>query len=162
MELIDNVRYAKLEDLEIICSMEQVAYKAGDEDKPEHIKYRIENANSYFLVFVDNTKKQIIGYINGIVTKERDYNKKLLNMNDDNGNTLCIHSFVLDINFRRNGLGKKILEYYISYIKNSFKNIQLIILISKEELAKKFYSKFGFTIYNKIYDDWYELKLEIS
>ena len=68
----------------------------------------------------------------------------------------------MDTNFRGNGLGKKIFDYYISYIKNNFRNIELIILISKEELAKKFYCNFGFNISKKIYDDWYELKLQIS
>jgi predicted GNAT family N-acyltransferase len=155
-----KVRNAKMEDFNEIYFLEQKAYKAGDEDVPEHIVYRIKYANPYFLVFY-NTKKQIVGYINSIVTFEKNYDKNLLNKNSDDGTTLCIHSFVIDNKYRGKGLGKQIFKFYINLIKTKFTNINLIILISKQELAETFYNKFGFIINRIIIDEWYELKLEL-
>lgn len=152
-------------DFARICELEKDAYINGDQDSPEFIRFRIENAREYFRVF---SKDKIIGYINGTVSKAENYKKELLNTHDPDGNVLCIHSVVMGKEYRGKGLGQKMFQAYLEYIIKNCKNIEKIILISKHALAISFYTQFGFRLVGERPDivygsgDWNEMELKIK
>ena len=62
------------------------------------------------------------------------------------GKTLCIHSVVVDSDYRKKGYGKFMLKEYMKYVQeNSAKfGINKMLLISKIHLVHVFYEACGF------------------
>lgn len=162
----DSIKFRNItkKDFLRICELESQAYINGDQDSPEFINFRLENAQEYFYGLEIN--KNIVGYINGTLSNDQSYNKKLLNTHEKEGENLYIHSVVIDKAYRGKGLGQKMFSRYIDIVKKK-KNIKSIILISKKELGESFYKTFGFEFIRERPDivygsfGWYEMKLKI-
>ena len=58
---------------------------------------------------------------------------------------------VVDLKFRKKGLGRKVVKEGIDYIKSKWKVDK--IEISAQEYLKKFYESFGFKQVSDVYDD---------
>lgn len=97
-----------------------------------------------FSIYVRNLDEKIIGYI---IASEK-------------GDTIHIHKFIVDKDFRNQNIGKNLLNYLINLSKKSNKNY-ITLKVHKENLrAFLFYKRENFKVILES-ENLYTMKLEI-
>ena len=77
---------------------------------------------------------------------------------------VCIHSVVVDPQFRRKGIGSRIVRDYVSYLRK-LAQFRVVTLLAKGHLVK-FYESCGFVLVGVSpvvhgADKWFELKADV-
>lgn len=138
-----SFRPAKIEEVEAISNLEAESYPADEAASPTNIRYRVEKANDFFYVLVNN-HEEIAGFINGTCVKEREIHHESMSQHDPRGRTLVIHSVVTAPSFRRKKLGLGMLQEYLRILYKR-KLVDRVLLLSKAYLLQ-FYMQAGFKV----------------
>ena len=123
----------------------------------ETLRYRCINAGEMFLVATEHggSENEIIGYVCGTCVNENETltAETMGSKHEPDGAILCVHSVCVKENKRRRGVGGKLLETYLMYLKarnNDRKRDNQSELKSVRLLCKKhmipFYQNGGFTL----------------
>jgi uncharacterized protein len=154
------------EDIESAINIELASYPSDEAASLNSLTFRQKNALECFRGAYINNK--LIGFICG--TRTNDVRLTHISMDEHvrDGKSLCIHSVVVQDNYRKKGYGKYMLLEYIKYIEknsNTF-GIDKLLLISKIHLVHTFYEPCGFKLIDKWAfqhgkDAWYEMEYDI-
>ena len=139
-------RTLSIDLIDEIYHLESISYPEDEAASLQNIKLRLTNASNLFLgAFL---KDQLIGFVNGTKTSSTTLTHESMSTHEPNGETLCIHSVVIDPKYRRKGYGTLLTKKYIEHVKgeNTLKRIRLL---AKKNLIE-FYKACGFDFYGNI------------
>ena len=145
------------EDIETISEIESNSYPEDEKASLETLRYRCINAGEMFLVATEHggSENKIIGYVCGTCVSENETltAETMGSKHEPDGAILCVHSVCVKENRRRRGVGGKLLQTYLMYLKarnNDRKRDNQSELKSVRLLCKKhmipFYQNGGFTL----------------
>ena len=145
------------EDIETISEIESNSYPEDEKASLETLRYRCINAGEMFLVATEHggSENEIIGYVCGTCVNENETltAETMGSKHEPDGAILCVHSVCVKENKRRRGVGGKLLQTYLMYLKarnNDRKRDNQSELKSVRLLCKKhmipFYQNGGFTL----------------
>ena len=145
------------EDIETISEIESNSYPEDEKASLETLRYRCINAGEMFLVATEHggSENKIIGYVCGTCVNENETltAETMGSKHEPDGAILCVHSVCVKENRRRRGVGGKLLQTYLMYLKarnNDRKRDNQSELKSVRLLCKKhmipFYQNGGFTL----------------
>jgi GNAT superfamily N-acetyltransferase len=145
------------EDIETISEIESNSYPEDEKASLETLRYRCINAGEMFLVATEHggSENEIIGYVCGTCVNENETltAETMGSKHEPDGAILCVHSVCVKENKRRRGVGGKLLQTYLMYLKarnNDRKRDNQSELKSVRLLCKKhmipFYQNCGFTL----------------
>ena len=145
------------EDIETISEIESNSYPEDEKASLETLRYRCINAGEMFLVATEHggSENKIIGYVCGTCVNENETltAETMGSKHEPDGAILCVHSVCVKENKRRRGVGGKLLQTYLMYLKarnNDRKRDNQSELKSVRLLCKKhiipFYQNGGFTL----------------
>lgn len=143
-------RRAKEQDLPQIQALEAANYPTDEAASYEMLVYRCTRANDFFDVVevlgdVPQETGAIIGYICGTLTKAECITHESMSVHEPQGSLLCIHSVVIDSQYRHQNIGTALLRQYLSRIRSQPSKVRGIQLIAKSALSS-FYQKSGFYV----------------
>lgn len=108
----------------------------------------------------------IVGYITG--TRCRTFDEDAMKVHDPSGRILAIHSVVVSEEYRRQGLGTRMLQNYLETLNKLKlkKPIDKVVLITKMRNVG-FYLRSGFSVLGKSQithgkESWYDCELKIQ
>ena len=106
--------------------------------------------------------EDVVGFVNGTLSKESKLTHESMSHHDPQGSTLCIHSVVVRESLRRQGLGRRMLRHYVEEVQGK-EQVRAIALICKEYLVD-FYKQCGFVMVGPSdvehgADPWYEMRI---
>ena len=145
------------EDIETISEIESNSYPEDEKASLETLRYRCINAGEMFLVATEHggSENEIIGYVCGTCVNENETltAETMGSKHEPDGAILCVHSVCVKENRRRRGVGGKLLQTYLMYLKarnNDRKRDNQSELKSVRLLCKKhmipFYQNGGVTL----------------
>jgi len=136
------IKQAKKEDLEDIIEIEKICFPPAEAASSQSFHERFETFGENFLVAVLNGK--VIGFINGATTDKPElpdilYSDSTLHLPNGDYQTV----FGLDVlpDFRKNGIGAKLLDNLIDLSKKREKKG---VILTCKDTKIKYYEKFGF------------------
>jgi len=119
-----KIRKAQKKDLNKLIKLEKESHKEITWWSPLNLS-EFQKLIRKRLVYVTEDKKEIIAYLNG-------------NVKD---NQLFLEDIYVKKEFRNNGIGKKLIKFFLAdWKKSKFKEVRL----DCPERLRKFYEKFGF------------------
>ena len=136
-----DLKAAGVNHIPHIILLESSSYPPDEAATAEKIEYRLKYANPFFLVCENDG--QLVGFINGTLTKEESLTHHSMSHHDSDGSLLCIHSVVVEHSRRKQGIGSKMLRSYIDHVKK-IPSVNTIELLCKQNL-QRFYENAGFT-----------------
>lgn len=125
------------------CEVEGICFPPDEAAGPESIKARIERFAQGFLVA--EHAGQVVGHVNGGCTSKPDLADeafKRLMGHDPNGTNMVIFSLSVLPDYRRHGVGGRLMDGFIMRSRELGK--QAVLLLCKPPLAA-YYARFGFT-----------------
>ena len=153
---------ALVEEAETLFEIESEAFPADEAADLDGIRFRIQNANEYFLLY--KLEGQLVGYVNGTLCLESEVTHESMSEHKAEGKTLILHSVTIANSFRRKGHGRTMLRKYIEEMKRRM-YVTKILLLAKKHLCP-FYESCGFTTlrispveHGK--ESWYELAMDM-
>lgn len=137
-----EIRMAKIEEVEEIINIEKECFPPEEAADEEDIRKRFDTFNENFVVAIRNDK--VIGFVNGCTTNKPNLPDELYHdtsLHNPKGDYQTV--FGLDVlpEYRRNGVGEKLLNHLIQLSKNRGK--KGMVLTCKDHLVN-YYEKFGF------------------
>eukprot|EP00002_Diphylleia_rotans_P038168 TRINITY_DN8640_c0_g1_i1.p1 TRINITY_DN8640_c0_g1~~TRINITY_DN8640_c0_g1_i1.p1 ORF type:complete len:168 (-),score=30.39 TRINITY_DN8640_c0_g1_i1:32-535(-) len=156
-----EMRPVSLSDLEAAYSIESSSYPEDEAATYEKLEYRINNAGEFFLGAYG---PDLLGFVCGTLSKGEHLEHHSMQHHDKDGESLCIHSVVVDSRHRHLRLGSRLLEEYVNRAK-THSNVRRILLITKPYL-QSFYAKAGFHLVGPSAvvhgaDVWYEMRIDV-
>lgn len=130
-------------DLPNVSKLELKSYPDEEAASRKLLDYRINYASHLCYIAYHKDKQQMVGFV--VSTGAPDDTQHITDDNMRNhyqGNVACIHSVVIDPEFRRKGYGTFMLKSYIEKIKMNT-DINKMLLLSKKYLLP-FYQSAGF------------------
>lgn len=160
-----TIRPALPSDLDAIASVEAICFPAAEAASKESLEKRLAAfPECFFAAEADGT---IIGFINGCATDEQTIRDEMFDdssLHNPNGQYQSI--FGLDVlpEYRREGIGAKLMEYLIANARD--KGRAGLILTCKDRLIH-YYAKFGYQnlgISASVHGGavWYDMILEFT
>ena len=147
-ELLCKIRLANKEDLESIINIESICFPAAEAAKKEDFIKRFEKFPENFIVSEietdENSKKKVIGFINGCTTDKPELPDILyhdVNLHKKDGDYQTVFGIDVLPEYRKNGIATKMMEYLIKLSKERGK--KGMVLTCKEHLIH-FYERFGY------------------
>ena len=144
------------------CELEAASYPADEAASPERLRFRFQNALEYMRgVFLDG---RLIGFVNG--TCCREYSDDAFAFHDPTSPILCIHSVVVDRQYRRRHIASRMLREYVRDLVFGQHHLEQLLLICKAHLVT-FYTACGFSVVGPSAvkhgaDPWTEMRLDCS
>lgn len=132
-----SIREYKVNDFNKLCDLLKLNIPKyfAVEEYPDFKKYLNEEIENYFVAEID---KEIVG-CGGI-----NYKK--------NKNISMISWDIIHPEYQGKGIGKKILQHRINFVKKNYPTYKIIVRTS--QLVFKFYEKQGFKLLEKHQDFW--------
>lgn len=130
-------------DLPAIAALEERSYPNDEVASRKVMDYRINYANHLCYAAIYQENQQLIGFV--VATGAPDDTTRMSNdmlRNHYQGNVLCIHSVVIDHDFRGKGYGSFMLKSYLNKIR-THTNMKRALLLCKRHLVP-FYEGAGF------------------
>lgn len=171
-----------------IAEIEAASYPADEKATPEGVALRQKEAGKFFWTLgpvnvsshfqlcesrisadVDSLQSsqvehRVLGFVNGTCTAHKEVTEESMETHDPRGSTLIIHSVVIHPSYRRQGLAKAMLSFYLERMRE-IEGISRILLIAKGNLLG-FYSSVNFkvlrlspVVHGK--DPWFEMALDL-
>ena len=162
-----EVREASVADVNDIAELESLSFPPDEMASLETITMRQSNAGPYMIVVrYNNDDNKLIGFVNGTLTTAEEIHHDSMSTHEPTGSSLVIHSVTVSPQHRCNGIGKKMLTWYVNKIITKQQEVKRILLLTKE-LFVTFYKSCGFEVVKLSdvehgADRWYEMKLDIN
>ena len=153
-------------DLQQLFTLETASYPEDEAASFEALRDRIIYANDYFLVYKPKgVNGPIVGFVNGTRSMDAEIVHESMSTHYPLGQSLCIHSVVISHEYRRQGLGLRILRSYLQLMLREDANIKRILLLSKSHLLP-FYISCGFHVIRQSpvhhgRESWFELVFDL-
>jgi len=158
-------REAASNDVLEIAELEALSFPPDEMASYEAIIMRQKNASPYMIVVRNISDNRLIGFVNGTLTTKNEIHHESMSIHESNGESLVIHSVTIDPAYRRKGIGKKMLQWYINKIVTKQLEVKRILLLTKELLVT-FYKSCGFEVVKLSdvehgVDKWYEMSMDL-
>ncbi len=137
-----TIRYATIDDLDIITEVEKECFPAAEAASRETFKNRLEHYANHFWLMFDGEK--LVSFVDGMVTREPDLTDEMFAdaaFHHEEGDWQMIFGVNTIPSYRRRGLAGKLIEEAISDAKRQGR--KGLVLTCKEKLVH-YYAKFGF------------------
>ena len=156
-----------------IIAAEIASYPADEAASPESLRYRLANAPGVFKAAVTvvsgpdgddgDAAPALVGFVCGTCCQGSTLTHDTMTVHDPEGTTLCIHSVVVLEQYRRRGVGRWLVDAYVSAIIAEKPGIELIVLMCKKGLIDFYSSAGGFTLVGQSAvvhgaDPWFEMR----
>lgn len=129
-----------------ISVLENASFAADEAASLSTIQMRITEAGAYFKTLKDTSNDDtILGFVNGTCSAHSTIHHECMGSHDENGKNLVIHSVTIDQSARRKGLGRNMLQDYVSKVAKESKHLEMMSLLSKAYLIP-FYVSCGFSV----------------
>jgi ribosomal protein S18 acetylase RimI-like enzyme len=156
------LRAATLADLNALTALEARSYPADEAASRETLKLRLTLAPECTALREDDSG--LVGFVCSTRARGETLTEASMHEHVAGGETLCIHSVVIDPERRRRGLGSQMMREYLNYAAE-LPDLERIALIAKAHLVE-FYRDVGFelvgpsrVVHGK--DPWFELRTSI-
>ncbi|CAI7782095.1 unnamed protein product [Closterium sp. NIES-54] len=137
-------RTAAPSDLQRVHSLEEAGYPTDEAASLDSLTYRIHQASSVFLVATLGS--ELVGFVCGTQTAKDELDHASMFTHDPQGRTLCIHSVCVGQEYRRQGIGLRLLKAYIKHVSTIEQpRLHSIRLLCKKPLIG-LYEKAGFCL----------------
>jgi len=158
------VRPVSAEEVNEAYQLEVASYPLDEAATLEKLTFRQQVAGDFFLGMFSEMNGKMVGFVCGTCSLKSTLTEQAMSTHDPAGTSLCIHSIVVQDDFRRQGYATVLLKTCIDVVSTQFHNIQRILLIAKGYLLR-FYVKCGFTLVGLSEvvhgeDPWFEMKVE--
>mmetsp|Transcript_71232 Transcript_71232/g.113261 ORF Transcript_71232/g.113261 Transcript_71232/m.113261 type:complete len:310 (-) Transcript_71232:42-971(-) len=156
------VREIAATDLQRVAQLEHASYPEDEAATTQKLYYRFIFARRYFKVFTLNNT--VIGFVCGTKTPDAKLTHESMSVHSAEGKHLCIHSVVIDSNYRRHGYGRKMFKSYIKQCLVAEPSLLSIRLCCKKHLIA-FYGQCGFKLIGESdldhgKDTWYDMVID--
>lgn len=160
-----KIRKATMDDLRIITSVEEECFPAAEAAKEKDFIERLTYYPDHFwLLFDDDRDNRLVGFINGMVTDEKDLTDEMYEnakMHDEKGQWQMIFGVNTIPEYRNRGCAANIMERVIADAKKQKR--KGLVLTCKEKLLH-YYAKFGFEdegVSQSVHGNavWYQMRL---
>lgn len=183
-----NYRHVKPDDLDTIANLEAGSYDPSEAASRENIAKRIEIAQSrpaLFLVATAHTVVEkcdmelgictqeeietVVAFVNATLTDSELVTDQSMDIHNDNGTTVAIHSVCVAPQYRGQGIAEKLLTNFLDGLRaansGDAKCYKRAALLSRERLIK-LYEKAGFTCIGKSQvvhgpEPWFDCTLDL-
>jgi PhzF family phenazine biosynthesis protein len=153
------------EDLQHAIAIELASYPADEAADLVQLTHRQSVAGSAFVGCYSDDK--LVGFVCGTCTTTINLEEESMSAHDRNGQTLAIHSVVVDEAHRRQGLATLMLRNYCATVPLSFPKVTQFRLISKCHLIHFYEHAGGFEFvqlwpYHHGQEHWFEMRLQLD
>lgn len=131
-----NLTKATIDDADTISLLESNSFPEDEAASLDTIILRLSVASDFFYKLVDTTDSNaaIVGFINGTCIKgQRITHESMYGHVNTDFDTLVIHSVTIDSAYRNKGIGRYMMNRYVSVITTQYKDLS-IRLLCKEKL----------------------------
>lgn len=158
------IRQATADDLPRVTALEQASYPADEAAPPEVLAMRLRVAGEAFLVATDPAG-QVIGFVCGTRAPGDVLTHESMRRHDPAGESLCVHSVVVDPAWRHRGLGLALVRAAVERARE-MPGVRRVLLICKEPLIG-LYRAAGFGLVGPSSvthgaDPWFEMRLDLA
>lgn len=140
-----SFREIRKEETMRAAEIEQICFPPNEACSEKNMTERIAAAQEMFLAAIDNETGMMIGFLNGIATKEEKFRDEFFtdaSLHDPEGKNIMLLGLDVLPEYRRRGLARELMHQYLKREKErGRKKAFLTCLDSKVEM----YQKFGFT-----------------
>ena len=139
-----EIRFIRQEEAEEAANIERICFPPNEACTPERMKRRICVASNFFLVAIDILSGRMIGFVNGITTRETRLRDEFFtdeSLHDPNGENVMILGVAVLPEYRGQGVAKELVSQY-RHIQRK-RNRKTLVLTCLEDKVKM-YEKFGF------------------
>ncbi len=159
-----TIRPARPDDLARVAALEQASYPADEAATPDMLATRLAVAGEAFLV-ATGADGQVIGFTCGTRARGRALTHESLRRHDPAGESLCVHSVVVDRAHRRQGIGLALVRAVVARARE-LPGVRRVLLICKEPLIG-LYEAGGFRLVGPSdvvvgADPWFAMELELT
>lgn len=133
------------EEAERAAEIEKRVFPPNEAASPEHLADRIRVAPDLFLVAVDKSTGEIIGFLNGLATDETEFRDEFFtdaSLHDPDGSNVLLMGLDVVPEYQRQGIATEIVNTYRS--REQARGRKKLILTCLPDLVKM-YSGMGFT-----------------
>lgn len=158
-----SLQQIEIIDVQRMARLEADAYHPNEAQSPLVLEYRADVArNLCFVAFLEG-KDDFIGFISATAASDdtRHITKESSKNHDVYGHVLCIHSIVIDSQYRRKGYGTAMMTLYLKKIRQT-SNMKKILLQTRRHLIP-FFERLGFRPLTSTSskDAWCEMTLDV-
>jgi ribosomal-protein-alanine N-acetyltransferase len=159
-----EIRYAVPTDIDGVMKLEIQSFDIGIQEKESVFLRRIDCFSFGFLVLIDKSSDQMIGYVCAELWPYKEFVSKSsfalnheISDHDENGSEIYISSMAIGRQYRNKGLGQYLFKECIERIRVAYPNVDSAILIVNETWAsaRKIYRKQDFHEIDKLNDFFY-------
>lgn len=151
-----TIRKATIEDLDAITALEAICFPEAEAASRESFEWRLRTYPEHFIVMekyfpstcsgqaAQHRNGEIISFINGPVTKEKDLVDEMYDSpdySDDEGDWQMIFGLVTHPDYQRQGNASRLMRTFIDEARNQGR--KGVVLTCKEHKIA-FYSSFGY------------------
>lgn len=152
-------RPARPSDTDALADLESRSYPADEAASRDTIAFRLANAPACFLAAIDG--EHVVGFVCGTRARGARLTHASMAEHVPDGESLCIHSVVVEDSRRRTGLGSRMLTAYLAHLRAEVPEAVRALLICKEHLIG-FYAAAGFELIGPSQvvhgqDPWFEM-----
>lgn len=160
-----TIRPARPDDLPRVIALEQASYPAAEAATPDMLALRLSVAGEVFLVATDDASGEVVGFTCGTRARGATLTHESMKRHDPAGESVCVHSVVVDAAWRRRGLGSALVRAVVERAR-TLPGVRRVLLICKEPLTG-LYGGAGFRLIGPSpvtvgVDPWFEMALELS
>lgn len=159
-----SIRLARPDDLPRVIALEQASYPADEAAAPETLASRLARAGEAFLVATD-AAGEVIGFTCATRARGATLTHESMRGHDPAGESLCVHSVVVEAAARRGGLGSALVRALLARAR-ALPGVTRVLLICKQPLIG-LYGRAGFRLVGPSAvvhgaDPWFEMVVEID
>lgn len=161
-----SFREIRKEETMRAAEIEQICFPPNEACSEKNMTERIAAAHEMFLAAIEKETGTMIGFLNGIATKEEKFRDEFFtdaSLHDPEGKNIMLLGLDVLPEYRRRGLARELMHQYLKKEKErGRKKAFLTCLDSKVEM----YQKFGFTdlgIADSSWggEEWHEMSVDL-
>lgn len=161
--ILSPLRPATLADAERLAALEARSYPPDEAASLETLRHRLQLAPECTALYGEG--KGLLGFVCSTRVSDERLTGESMHVHVPGGQSLCIHSVVIDSALRRRGHGTDMLRAYLGYVARELRGVEQVLLISKSHLVS-FYKSVGFAVVGPSpvvhgVDPWLEMRLAL-
>ncbi|MCO5171256.1 MAG: GNAT family N-acetyltransferase [Planctomycetes bacterium] len=158
-----TIRPAREDDLPRVTALEQASYPADEAAPPDVLARRLAEAGEAFLVATDEAGR-VIGFVCGTRARGAAITHAAMRAHDPAGDSLCVHSVVVDPAAQRRGVGSALVRAAVERAR-ALPGVARVLLICKAPLIE-LYRQAGFRLVGPSgvthgADPWFDMALDL-
>ncbi len=160
MDLV--LRIPKEHELQHLYSIEAASYPEDEAATLEKLRYRLKNAPELFYAIYLGSDTRAVGFIVSTRAHGATLEHDSMSQHEPSGDSVCIHSVVVDEKHRHKGVASRALSEYLQRISSV--GAARSLLLCKSNLIH-FYERCGFVLVGASgvvhgAEQWFEMRRE--